>query len=206
MSDDIIFCGKKDPYYEFSNYYESPIIINKKSYICVEHYFQSEKFNHDEPDNDTKEYYDLIMQIDSPQKAKNMGTMKTNYRGGSWYINKSKPELGKMNDIIRRYKDRVFLRSDWEENKIWIMQHGLEKKFTQNKSLKSLLLNTENCQIIEKSHRDSFWGNARGTNHRGKNHLGQLIMKVRNGLRQMDESNKKSTRQLPLLFFMKSKN
>lgn len=48
------------------------------------------------------EYYCLIIEADSPQKYKDMGNQKPNYRGGKWFINKKKPELGSMNDIIKK--------------------------------------------------------------------------------------------------------
>ena len=38
------FYGRKDPYYEFSNFYKSPITLDGGSWSTVEHYFQSRKF------------------------------------------------------------------------------------------------------------------------------------------------------------------
>jgi len=43
----IFFYHKRNPYYEFTNFYNSKIIVNNVSYPTVEHYFQAQKFvNH----------------------------------------------------------------------------------------------------------------------------------------------------------------
>ena len=44
----IYFYSKNEPYYEFSNYYIAPTIINNQTFICNEQYFQSQKFNIDD--------------------------------------------------------------------------------------------------------------------------------------------------------------
>lgn len=40
----IKFYNKNLPYYEFSNFYPSPIVMNGKTYKTSEHYFQASKF------------------------------------------------------------------------------------------------------------------------------------------------------------------
>lgn len=85
----IKFYDKTNDFYEFSNYYLSPVIIDGIEYCCSEVYFQSQKFYIENyQDLDRIEYYHLIQQSDSPQKSKNMGCQQKNFRGNSWFINK----------------------------------------------------------------------------------------------------------------------
>jgi hypothetical protein len=172
----IKFFDRNREYFEFSNYYESPIVIDGLSFLSVEQYYQSQKFNTDS----TREYYELICECDSSQKAKDVASQRVNTRGASWLINKSKPHLGKMNDVVRKYKSSVHLRQDWEDIKVDVMRRGLQAKFQQNENLKKLLLSTGDAEIVEDSPYDSFWGAARN----GKNMLGKLLMEVRQTLKE----------------------
>lgn len=83
----------------------------------------------------------------------------------------------------KRLGRNVLLRSDWEDIKISIMQELVTKKF-QDESLKEKLLQTYNEELIEGNHwRDTFWGVCNGV---GENHLGKILMKVRNQLRSQE--------------------
>ena len=73
------------------------------------------------------------------------------------------------------------LRQDWETVKDDIMREALLAKFTQHPSLRSLLLGTENAELIEHTTNDSYWGD--GGDGTGKNRLGQLLMELREQLR-----------------------
>ena len=68
-------------------------------------------------------------------------------------------------------------RSDWEEVKKDIMYRALLEKFSQNTRLRMLLVHTGERELVENSPHDSYWGV--GSNGRGTNHLGKLLMKVR---------------------------
>jgi ribA/ribD-fused uncharacterized protein len=75
----------------------------------------------------------------------------------------------------------VPLRKDWESVKLDIMLDLLRRKFG-HPHLADLLLETEGLRLVEgNTWNDSFWGVTRG---RGKNHLGRLLMKVRDEIRQ----------------------
>jgi ribA/ribD-fused uncharacterized protein len=77
------------------------------------------------------------------------------------------------------------LRSDWEAIKDEIMCQALKAKFTQHPELKSLLLNTGDALLIEHTKNDRYWADAGdGT---GKNRLGQLLMELRDELRNEKE-------------------
>ena len=75
---------------------------------------------------------------------------------------------------------KVPLRKDWESVKDGIMMNALRLKFAQHTELKELLLSTGDEKIIENSPIDSYWGC--GSNGKGKNMLGQLLMKLRDEL------------------------
>ena len=75
------------------------------------------------------------------------------------------------------------LRRDWESAKISVMREALDAKFNQYDELKELLLSTGNAKLVEHTVNDSYWGD--GGNGTGKNMLGQLLMKVREKLREV---------------------
>lgn len=61
------------------------------------------------------------------------------------------------------------------------MHAALRAKFTQHADLAALLLSTGSAKLVEHTTNDSFWGD--GGNGRGRNMLGQLLMRVRDDLR-----------------------
>ncbi len=74
------------------------------------------------------------------------------------------------------------LRSDWESVKDEIMREALRAKFAQHASLRSLLLSTEDAELVEHTSNDRYW--ADGGDGSGKNRLGQLLMELRSELRR----------------------
>lgn len=75
---------------------------------------------------------------------------------------------------------KVILRPDWEDIKLRIMYQVLQAKFNQNQNLTDALLRTAPAYIEEgNTWNDTFWGVCHGT---GLNHLGHLLMKVRDEL------------------------
>ncbi len=80
-------------------------------------------------------------------------------------------------------RNRKFpLRKDWEEKKDDIMREALRAKFTQNKDLKKILLETGDAELVEHTANDNYWGD--GGDGSGKNMLGKLLMEVREELRK----------------------
>lgn len=77
----------------------------------------------------------------------------------------------------------VTLRSDWNREKEGIMFVALILKFEQNSNLRTKLLETGNAELVEWAPWDEYWGaGKKGT---GKNRLGVLLMKVRNGMKYL---------------------
>ena len=86
----------------------------------------------------------------------------------------------------KRMGRRVALRPDWEQVKINVMYMGLSKKFT-DEHLADLLLKTGDEYLEEgTTWHDNEWGNCscpKCQNIEGKNLLGQLLMKVRDDIK-----------------------
>ncbi|MGN1020539.1 MAG: NADAR domain-containing protein [Aristaeellaceae bacterium] len=79
---------------------------------------------------------------------------------------------------------RVRLRPDWEDVKLAIMEEIVRAKFTQNEELKQRLLATGDLRLEEgNAWRDTYWGVDIRT-RRGRNHLGEILMRVRRELRE----------------------
>ena len=79
--------------------------------------------------------------------------------------------------IGRRYSRR----SDWFDVNVEVMRKAVRAKFTQNQGLKELLLSTGDHPLVQVKPGDWFWGT--GPDNNGKNMLGELLMELREGLR-----------------------
>ena len=76
---------------------------------------------------------------------------------------------------------RVTLRKDWEKVKIGIMEALVRDKFSRHPELGAQLLITDKRKIIEENNwNDTFWGECNGKGH---NHLGKILMRIREELR-----------------------
>lgn len=80
----------------------------------------------------------------------------------------------------KRLGRRVTLRPDWEEIKLDVMLDLVRQKF-QDPELRAKLLATDTRPLIEGNHwGDAFWGIC---NSEGSNHLGKILMRVRDEIR-----------------------
>ena len=91
------------------------------------------------------------------------------------------PDPGKIKRIGRAAK----IRSDWDDRKLKVMEYGVWQKFSKNEDLKSLLLSTDNEELIEGNYwHDVFWGVCSCSKcNKGENNLGKLLMDVKNELK-----------------------
>lgn len=84
---------------------------------------------------------------------------------------------------IKVFSKTIDLRPDWEDVKLLVMEYCLREKFNQE-PFKSALINTGNENIQEGNYwGDKFFGiDLKETPNVGENHLGRLIMKIRDEL------------------------
>lgn len=96
--------------------------------------------------------------------------------------------------MAKRMGKEVELRTDWTQIKLEVMADLLWQKFILNPKLRDQLLATGERELIEgNGWGDTFWGKCRGE---GSNHLGNLIMRLRDLARYVDSySDGHSTRE-----------
>jgi ribA/ribD-fused uncharacterized protein len=76
---------------------------------------------------------------------------------------------------------KVLLPRDWEKRKLLVMRSLLRRKFSPATELAVMLLATGDAVLIEGNDwGDDFWGQCNGS---GKNHLGRMLMEIRDELR-----------------------
>lgn len=79
----------------------------------------------------------------------------------------------------KRMGKSIKLRPDWEQIKLDVMEEIVREKF-KNDILKVKLIATNPVELIEGNYwKDTFWGVY---NNKGKNHLGRILMKIREEL------------------------
>jgi len=153
-------------YWSFSNYCETSITIDGLLYNSVEHWYQSNKFT-------CSVYKEIIRKAKTPHQSKVFASLVIAKSGYDWRM--------ALNKTIQKHLDLgLQVRPDWEDIKESIMAKGIEAKFTQHPSLKTILLSTGDKLIRETSPRDSYWGT--GSDGQGKNRLGYLLMDLRKTL------------------------
>ena len=80
----------------------------------------------------------------------------------------------------KRFGREVELRPDWEDTKLKVMEDLIRIKFS-NSILKERLLMTGDEELVEGNYwKDYYWGVCNG---RGLNHLGIILMKIREEIR-----------------------
>lgn len=73
-------------------------------------------------------------------------------------------------------------RPDWDDVKIDVMRSVLKAKFKVT-ALRELLLATGSAYLCEGNHwNDQFWGVCPASSQNGQNHLGRILMEVRDSL------------------------
>ncbi|KAH9932363.1 uncharacterized protein B0H18DRAFT_987775 [Fomitopsis serialis] len=101
----------------------------------------------------------------------------------------SQPDLAERIRLLPGSRDalqeagnlRPLQRADWFDVNVRVMEDVLEAKFAQHFSLRDMLLQTGDSELIEDSPVDSFWGC--GQDGLGRNELGKALMRLRDKLR-----------------------
>lgn len=84
--------------------------------------------------------------------------------------------------IAKKIGGSITIREDWPLIKIKAMEFLLKQKFKRGSELASLLLSTGEAKLVEgNTWYDVYWGVDLNTG-RGENHLGRLLMKIRQEL------------------------
>ena len=88
----------------------------------------------------------------------------------------------------KRMGRKIKRRADWFDISLVIMETLVRQKFTRYPELKSKLLETGDAKLIEGNNwNDRFYGAVYNTTSGewvGENHLGKILMKVREDLKQ----------------------
>ena len=85
------------------------------------------------------------------------------------------------------HKNKEFRPSNWSDIKYNKMEEVLRLKVNQNPKVKEVLLNTKKLTIAECCiDEDTDWG--LDNNNQGDNHLGNIWMKIREELKNVDNS------------------
>lgn len=124
-----------------------------QTWQSVEHYYQAQKFSGVKGAEHLIEY---IKRAASPEEAARCGRT----------AERSTPEL---------------VRTDWAEAKCTAMHAALLRKFSCHDAIRENLLNASDHVLVESSPHDFFWGC--GIDGTGSNHLGRLLMAVRDNLK-----------------------
>lgn len=74
------------------------------------------------------------------------------------------------------------VRSDWEQVKTQVMHIAVLTKFLTHTDIQAILISTGDRLIVENSPTDCYWGC--GGDKTGQNHLGKILMSVRQEIRQ----------------------
>jgi len=100
-------------------------------------------------------------------------------------VNSSKwPQFVKMSpyEAKKYWESNTDWRPDWHDVKLSIMEDLVWQKFSNSPELCKMLLETEDA-ILEEGNDwdDTYWGVCNGS---GENHLGKILMQVRQRLRK----------------------
>lgn len=140
-----------------SNFYECDIEHQGIRYPSVEHFYVSMKCNNEQMING---------------KHYTIGDFR------EMIANTPSPGL------VKKIGQKIKVRSDWDNKKLEFMNWAIREKF-KDINLAELLIQTEDIDLIESNTwNDTFWGVCNG---KGKNHLGKILMKVRDELRGVEK-------------------
>jgi ribA/ribD-fused uncharacterized protein len=104
-------------------------------------------------------------------------------------------QIREMNGFeAKQFGRTLVIREDWEAIKLDVMWYALNKKFAAGSELAAMLLATGYTKLVEtNSWHDNFWGDCyceKCADIKGDNHLGEMLMKIRENLRKDGDGNK----------------
>jgi len=150
----IWFYDSKDPYYEFTNFFPAPITLKGEN-RPIETWPTSEH------------YFQAQKFIHHPRIQDEIKTKK------------SPREI-----FTLAQQNKALVRPDWHKVGLDIMYRAVKTKFIQHPQLAKLLLSTDGKVLIENAGKnDNWYGAGAGPDFAGENHLGRVLMQVREELR-----------------------
>lgn len=132
------------------------LTFDNEIYNSSEHIYQAMK-------TENKEFHTLIRNIEEPTKTKSF----------------ARKNIVLENDLFSG-EFTFKLRENWDEYKLELMEAILLLKFAQNKDLREKLFKEKGLIEERNDWKDKFWGTYLGE---GENHLGLILMKVRDYLK-----------------------
>lgn len=156
------FYERKDPYYEFTNFYRQPVrdtvFGTNLTFPTSEHFFQAMKY--------------WVVGRQDMNKVQAISSLSTPRQAF---------------DFVRDRNNNPYDYTAFDKVKNSVMLSILVLKFNQNPNLKQLLQRTGNKRLIENSPNDPYWGvgikingqNQTGPETNNNNWLGKLLMEVR---------------------------
>ena len=144
---------------------ENPITAFEGSNGFLSNFFREKDGSTVEHEFQAAKTFDLqekveILTVDTPGKAKRLGRKAT-------------------------------MRDDWEQVRIGIMRDFVLRKFLDDRDLAIKLFDTGDAELIEgNSWHDNFWGECwcpECTEIPGENHLGQILMEIRELINSYNE-------------------
>lgn len=183
----IDFYDEKKPYYEFSNFYRTakPLLHDGKEYQTSEHLYQAKKFLGPHASAASLAYAEVVRTAKSPSQCKLLAAQRI---GGGYAWRTA------LNPTIQQSLDNgVKMRADWDAVKVEQMEEVVMLKFEQDAHCRNLLLSTGEKLLAEHTERDPFWGTG-GAARKGENHLGRVLMRVRERLREKEKQRKTEKR------------
>lgn len=112
--------------------------------------------------------------------GKQWNSVEAAYQASKTLDERNRERIRHLNpSLAKRAGRRLVIRADWEDVKLNIMEELLRVKFNIPE-LKEQLIGTDDANLVEGNWwGDTFWGVCRGV---GTNHLGVLLMKIRQEL------------------------
>lgn len=104
---------------------------------------------------------------------------------------KSADEAKKLGRLVEGFD-----KTTWDEKCVQLVAKGCELKFSQDELCKTRLMSTGDLILVEAAPRDTIWGIGYGSNNparldpakwRGQNRLGEVLMIVRERLRNAEQ-------------------
>ena len=146
----------------FSNFHQSPLVIEGTTYHCVEQFYQAKKAER----NGNTEIHSMIMLESDPAEIKRLSKLI-----------KTGPSINPQTE---------------QEENLKVMYQGLEMKFIHNPYLRNKLLATKDKILAEASPHDLYYGTGTAlyqrhctteTKFKGQNKLGRMLQEIRQSLK-----------------------